>query len=281
MSQERRYSFEFFPTKTEAGHEKLMGVAHQLAGYNPDFFSCTYGAGGSTRDRTLNTVLQLDGDVGVPTAPHLSCVGDSKDELHSLLSQYKNSGIKRIVALRGDLPSGMGMASGELRYANELVEFIRSETGDHFHIEVAAYPEVHPQARSYEDDLQNFVRKCQAGADSAITQYFFSADCYFYFVERVRKLGVDLPIVPGIMPITNYSKLARFSDACGAEIPRWIRKQLEAYGDDLESIQAFGEQVVSEMCERLLQGGAPGLHFYTLNQADASLAIWNNLKLPR
>ncbi|MBD9413131.1 methylenetetrahydrofolate reductase [NAD(P)H] [Pseudomonas sp. PDM16] len=281
MSQERRYSFEFFPTKTEAGHEKLMGVARQLAGYNPDFFSCTYGAGGSTRDRTLNTVLQLDGDVGVPTAPHLSCVGDSKDELRSLLSQYKNSGIKRIVALRGDLPSGMGMASGELRYANELVEFIRSETGDHFHIEVAAYPEVHPQARSYEDDLQNFVRKCQAGANSAITQYFFSADCYFYFVERVRKLGVDLPIVPGIMPITNYSKLARFSDACGAEIPRWVRKQLEAYGDDLESIQAFGEHVVSEMCERLLQGGAPGLHFYTLNQADASLAIWNNLKLPR
>ncbi|MDG1579745.1 methylenetetrahydrofolate reductase [NAD(P)H] [Pseudomonas sp. GOM6] len=282
MSQDpRSYSFEFFPTKTEAGHEKLLNVARQLASYSPNFFSCTYGAGGSTRDRTMNTVLQLDGDVGVPTAPHLSCVGDSKDELRSLLSQYKNSGIQRIVALRGDLPSGMGMASGELRYANELVEFIRNETGDHFHIEVAAYPEVHPQARSYEDDLQNFVRKCQAGANSAITQYFFSADCYFYFVERVRKLGVDLPIVPGIMPITNYSKLARFSDACGAEIPRWIRKQLEAYGDDLESIQAFGEQVVSEMCERLLEGGAPGLHFYTLNQADPSLAIWNNLKLPR
>ncbi len=281
MSQERRYSFEFFPTKTEAGHEKLMAVARQLASYNPDFFSCTYGAGGSTRDRTLNTVLQLDGDVKVPTAPHLSCVGDSKDELRSLLQLYKNSGIRRIVALRGDLPSGMGMASGELRYANELVEFIRTETGDHFHIEVAAYPEVHPQARSFEDDLVNFVRKAKAGANSAITQYFFSADCYFYFVERVRKLGVDLPIVPGIMPITNYSKLARFSDACGAEIPRWIRKQLEAYGDDLQSIQGFGEQVVSEMCERLLQGGAPGLHFYTLNQAEPSLAIWNNLKLPR
>lgn len=281
MSQERRYSFEFFPTKTEAGHEKLMAVARQLASYNPDFFSCTYGAGGSTRDRTLNTVLQLDGDVKVPTAPHLSCVGDSKDELRSLLQLYKNSGIRGIVALRGDLPSGMGMASGELRYANELVEFIRTETGDHFHIEVAAYPEVHPQARSFEDDLVNFVRKAKAGANSAITQYFFSADCYFYFVERVRKLGVDLPIVPGIMPITNYSKLARFSDACGAEIPRWIRKQLEAYGDDLQSIQGFGEQVVSEMCERLLQGGAPGLHFYTLNQAEPSLAIWNNLKLPR
>ncbi|BBP80795.1 MULTISPECIES: methylenetetrahydrofolate reductase [NAD(P)H] [Pseudomonas] len=281
MSQERRYSFEFFPTKTEAGHEKLLNTARQLATYKPDFFSCTYGAGGSTRDRTLNTVLQLDGDVKVPTAPHLSCVGDSKADLRSLLEQYKAAGIKRIVALRGDLPSGMGMASGELRHANELVEFIRAETGDHFHIEVAAYPEVHPQARNFEDDLANFARKAKAGADSAITQYFFSADCYFYFVDRVRKLGVDLPIVPGIMPITNYSKLARFSDACGAEIPRWVRKQLEAYGDDLESIQAFGEQVVSEMCERLLQGGAPGLHFYTLNQAEPSLAIWNNLKLPR
>ena len=281
MSQERRYSFEFFPCKTEAGHEKLLNVARQLAGYNPDFFSCTYGAGGSTRDRTLNTVLQLDGEVKVPTAPHLSCVGDSKAELRELLTTYKDAGIQRIVALRGDLPSGMGLANGELRHANELVEFIREETGDHFHIEVAAYPEVHPQARSFEDDLLNFVRKAKAGADSAITQYFFNADCYFYFVERVRKLGVETPIVPGIMPITNYSKLARFSDACGAELPRWVRKQLEAYGDDLESIQAFGEQVVTEMCEKLLAGGAPGLHFYTLNQAEPSLAIWNNLKLPR
>ena len=281
MSQERRYSFEFFPTKTEAGHEKLMTVARQLASYKPDFFSCTYGAGGSTRDRTLNTVLQLDGEVQVPTAPHLSCVGDSKAELRELLNQYKDAGIKRIVALRGDLPSGMGMASGELRFANELVEFIRSETGDHFHIEVAAYPEMHPQARNFEDDIANFVRKAKAGADSAITQYFFNADSYFYFVDRVRKLGVDLPIVPGIMPITNYSKLARFSDACGAELPRWIRKQLEAYGDDIDSIQAFGEQVITRMCEQLLEGGAPGLHFYTLNQAEASLAIWNNLQLPR
>jgi len=281
MSQERRYSFEFFPTKTEAGHEKLMTVARQLASYKPDFFSCTYGAGGSTRDRTLNTVLQLDGDVKVPTAPHLSCVGDSKAELRELLNLYKNAGIKRIVALRGDLPSGMGMASGELRYANELVEFIRTETGDHFHIEVAAYPEMHPQARNFEDDIANFVRKAKAGADSAITQYFFNADCYFYFVERVQKMGVDIPVVPGIMPITNYSKLARFSDACGAEIPRWVRKQLEAYGDDTDSIQAYGEQVITQMCERLLQGGAPGLHFYSMNQAEPSLAIWNNLKLPR
>ncbi|MCY1262498.1 5,10-methylenetetrahydrofolate reductase [compost metagenome] len=278
---ERRYSFEFFPAKTEAGHEKLLATARQLAAYKPDFFSCTYGAGGSTRDRTVSTVLQLDGEVKVSTAPHLSCVGDSREELRTLLAQYKEAGIRRIVALRGDLPSGMGMASGELRYANELVEFIRSETGDQFHIEVAAYPEVHPQARSFEDDLANFVRKVKAGADSAITQYFFNADSYFYFVERAEKLGVSIPVVPGIMPITNYTKLARFSDACGAEIPRWVRKQLEAYGDDTRSIQAFGEQVVTEMCERLLQGGAPGLHFYTLNQAEPSLAIWNNLKLPR
>ncbi|WP_312596923.1 methylenetetrahydrofolate reductase [NAD(P)H] [Stutzerimonas nitrititolerans] len=274
-------SFEFFPTKTEAGHEKLLATARRLAEYKPDFFSCTYGAGGSTRDRTLNTVLQLDGEVKVPTAPHLSCVGDSKQELRELLSLYKNAGIKRIVALRGDLPSGMGMASGELRYANELVEFIRAETGDHFHIEIAAYPEMHPQARNFEDDLANFVRKARAGASSAITQYFFNADCYFYFVERVRKLSVETPIVPGIMPITNYSKLARFSDACGAEIPRWVRKQLESYGDDMDSIQAFGTQVISEMCEKLLAGGAPGLHFYTLNQAEPSLAIWDNLGLSR
>ena len=281
MSQERRYSFEFFPTKTDAGHEKLLATAHQLASYNPDFFSCTYGAGGSTRDRTLNTVLQLESEVKVPAAPHLSCVGDSKEDLRSLLAQYKAAGIKRIVALRGDLPSGMGMASRELRYANELVEFIRQESADHFHIEIAAYPEMHPQARNFEDDLANFVRKANAGADSAITQYFFNADCYFNFVERVQKLGVNIPVVPGIMPITNYSKLARFSDACGAEIPRWIRKQLEAYGDDVKSIQSFGEEVITHMCEQLLQGGAPGLHFYTLNQADPSLAIWNNLKLPR
>ncbi|WP_407314679.1 methylenetetrahydrofolate reductase [NAD(P)H] [Pseudomonas sp. nanlin1] len=281
MSQTRPVSFEFFPTKTDAGHEKLLNVARQLAGYGPDFFSCTYGAGGSTRDRTLNTVLQLQNEVNVPAAPHLSCVGDSRAELRTLLAQYKEAGIQRIVALRGDLPSGMGMSSGELRYANELVEFIRAETGDHFHIEVAAYPEMHPQARNLEADLANFAQKANAGASSAITQYFFNADCYFYFVERVQKLGVNIPIVPGIMPITNYSKLARFSDACGAEIPRWVRKQLEAYGDDTQSIQAFGTEVITRMCERLLEGGAPGLHFYTLNQAEPSLAVWNNLKLPR
>ncbi|WP_296266188.1 methylenetetrahydrofolate reductase [NAD(P)H] [Pseudomonas sp. UBA6562] len=281
MSKPRNYSFEFFPTKTEAGHDKLMAVARQLATYNPHFFSCTYGAGGSTRDRTLNTVLQLENEVQVPAAPHLSCVGDTKAELRALIAEYKAAGIKRIVALRGDLPSGMGMAAGDLRYASDLVRFIREETGDHFHLEVAAYPEMHPQAHSFEADLKNFATKAKAGADSAITQYFFNADSYFHFVERVQKLGVDIPLVPGIMPITNYSKLARFSDACGAELPRWIRKQLEAYGDDSASIQAFGEEVITRMCEQLLDGGAPGLHFYTLNQAEPSLAIWNNLNLPR
>ena len=278
MSNQPHVSFEFFPTKTDAGHDKLLANAAKLATYSPEFFSCTYGAGGSTRDRTLNTVLQLDSEIKVPTAPHLSCVGDSIEDLRELLNLYKDAGIKRIVALRGDLPSGMGMANGELRYANELVEFIRKETGDHFYIEVAAYPEMHPQAHDFEADLHNFARKVHAGADSAITQYFFNADCYFYFVDRVRKLGIDIPIVPGIMPITNYSKLARFSDACGAELPRWVRKQLEAYGDDTASIQAFGEEVITNMCERLLTGGAPGLHFYTLNQAEPSLAVWDNLK---
>lgn len=273
-------SIEFFPPQTPEGVEKLRATRAELAKLQPEFFSVTYGAGGSTRERTFAIVREIASE-GFDAAPHLSCIGSTRESIREILAEFKSAGIRRIVALRGDLPSGMGMASGELRYANELVEFIRNETGAHFHIEVAAYPEVHPQARSFEDDLHNFVRKAQAGADSAITQYFFSADCYFYFVERARKLGVEIPIVPGIMPITNYSKLARFSDACGAEIPRWIRKQLEAYGDDLASIQAFGEQVVTEMCERLLDGGAPGLHFYTLNQAEPSLAIWNNLKLPR
>ena len=223
-------------------------------------------------------MLQLNNEVGVPAAPHLSCVGDSREDLRTLLNDYRDCGIQRIVALRGDLPSGMGHASGELRYANELVEFIRAETGDHFKLEVAAYPESHPQAPSFEADLKNFIRKAQAGADSAITQYFFNADCYFHFVDRVRKAGVDIPIIPGIMPITNYSKLARFSDACGAEIPRWIRKQLESYGDDSDSIKAFGTEVISQLCERLVEGGAPGLHFYTLNQAEPTVAVLRNLR---
>lgn len=271
-------SYEFFPPKTQAGQDKLLGVRDQLAKTQPDFFSVTYGAGGSTQDGTLQTVLTLR-ESGIDSAPHMSCIGASRDELRSLLNTYKQHQIKRLVALRGDLPSGMGMGMGsELRYANELVEFIRKEFAEDFIIEVAAYPEAHPQAASFEKDLSNFVRKCQAGADSAITQYFFNADAYFYFVERVQALGVDIPIVPGIMPITNYTKLARFSDACGAEIPRYIRKQLEAYGDDSESIHKFGEEVISNLCQQLLDGGAPGIHFYTLNQAAPSLNILKNLK---
>ena len=270
-------SFEFFPPQTEEGFNKLLAVRDELAQHNPDFFSVTYGAGGSTRDRTFNIVKAIQ-ERGIAAAPHLSCVGDSKADLRALINEYKALGIKRIVTLRGDLPSGAGLASSELRFANELVEFIRAETGDHFTLEVAAYPEMHPQASSFEVDLQNFVRKVKAGADSAITQYFFNADSYFHFVDRVRAMGVDIPIIPGIMPITNYTKLARFSDSCGAEIPRWVRKQLEAYGDDSDSIVKFGEEVVTDLCQRLIAGGAPGLHFYTLNQAKPSLDVWKNLK---
>lgn len=270
-------SFEFFPTKTEEGAQKLEQHALSLAKYQPDFFSVTYGAGGSTRDRTLETVLSTQNQTRIATAPHLSCVGDSLEQIKELLDFYRTQGVKRIVALRGDLPSGMGRDSGELRYANELVEFIRAETNDHFHIEVAAYPEVHPQAPNMEKDLENFKRKVDAGADSAITQYFFNADSYFYFLERTRSFGIDVPVIPGIMPITNYTRLARFSDACGAEIPRWVRKQLEAYGDDITSIKKFGEEVVTQLCEKLLEGGAPGLHFYTLNQAAPCQGICDNL----
>ncbi|TDN97076.1 MULTISPECIES: methylenetetrahydrofolate reductase [NAD(P)H] [Halomonas] len=270
-------SFEFFPPNTDAGREKLVGVRDALASRAPRFFSVTYGAGGSTQDRTLNTVRMVR-ESGFTTAPHLSCIGSDKGALRELLSRYREEGIDSLVALRGDLPSGMGGGGvGQLRYANELVEFIREETGDHFEIAVAAYPESHPQAANLEQDLSNFARKMKAGADIAITQYFFSAEAYFHFVERARALGVEAPIVPGIMPITNYTKLARFSDACGAEIPRWIRKQLESYGDDSEAIGAFGEEVVSRLCQRLLDGGAPGLHFYTLNQAAPCLRILDNI----
>ena len=273
----RHISFEFFPTKTEEGATKLQQAALQLADYDPGFFSVTYGAGGSTRDRTLETVLSVADQTKVTTAPHLSCVGDTKERLRELLLDYKTRGINRIVALRGDLPSGMGRFNGELQYANELVEFIRTETGDHFHIEVAAYPEVHPQAFNMEVDLANFQRKVNAGANSAITQYFFNADSYFYFLERIQGMGIDIPVTPGIMPVSNFSKLARFSDACGAEIPRWVRKQMDAYGDDSTSIRKFGEDVVTRMCERLLEGGAPGLHFYTLNMAKPAQTVCNNL----
>jgi len=274
-----RYSFEFFPAKSESGHANVLTAAQKLIVFAPEFFSCTYGAGGSTRERTLDTVLQLSNTLGVSSAPHLSCIGSSKSELREFLAQYKALGIRHLVALRGDLPSGMGSSFGELHYARDLVEFIRNECGDYFHIEVAAYPEMHPQARNFEEDLQHFADKVKAGANGAITQYFFNADSYFYFVERVHRLGVDIPVIPGIMPITNHGKLARFSDACGAELPRWMRKQLEAYADDISSIQRYGEQVVSALCERLLTGGAPGLHFYTLNQAEPVSAILHNLGL--
>ncbi|WP_110601298.1 methylenetetrahydrofolate reductase [NAD(P)H] [Salinicola lusitanus] len=269
------FSFEFFPPNTDAGREKLGGVRDALAARKPRFFSVTYGAGGSTQARTFDTVKTVRRS-GVTTAPHLSCVGSDKSSLRDLLHTYREDGVDSLVALRGDLPSGMGGA-GELRYANELVEFIRDETGDHFEIAVAAYPEAHPQAASFERDLENFARKAKAGADLAITQYFFTADAYFHFVDRVRAMGVETPIIPGIMPITNYTKLARFSDTCGADIPRWIRKQLEAYGDDSDSIQAFGTEVISRLCRRLLEGGAPGLHFYTLNQSAPVLKVLDNL----
>lgn len=277
MSQPVDISFEFFPPKTPQGQEKLRVVRDELAAMNPAFFSVTYGAGGSTQERTINTVQEMR-EAGINTAPHLSCVGSSTESLRDLLHFYIDKGIDRIVALRGDLPSGMG-SPGELRYANELVEFIRKETGDHFHLEVAAYPETHPQAANFEADLLNFKKKVDAGANSAITQYFFNADSYFYYVERCQKLGIEIPIIPGIMPITNYSNLARFSDACGAEIPRWVRKQLEAYGDDSASIRQFGEEVITKMCEQLIAGGAPSLHFYTMNQTEPNRAICKNLGL--
>ena len=270
-------SFEFFPPQTDEGVEKLAITRRKLAVLNPEFFSVTFGAGGSTRDRTLETVIQIKAE-GFNAAPHLSCVGSTHANIRDILKTYRDAGIRRIVALRGDLPSGMATA-GEFQYANELVEFIRTETGDHFHLEVAAYPEFHPQAKSARDDILNFKRKIDAGANSAITQYFYNADSYFHFVDECQKLGLTAPVVPGIMPIVRYSQLARFSDACGAEIPRWMRKTMEGFGDDNESVQAFGRDVVTKMCEKLLRGGAPGLHFYTLNQAAPSLAICERLGL--
>ncbi len=274
----RTFSFELFPPKTDAGMEKLQHNVRKLATLNPTYFSVTYGAGGSTQERTFSTVGWLR-SLGLATAPHLSCIGATRDTIREILAHYQNQGIDRIVALRGDMPSGMG-EPGDFRYANELVAFIREETGDHFHIEVAAYPEVHPQAASAEADLRNFKRKVDSGANAAITQYFYNPDAYFRFVENCEKLGMDVPIVPGIMPIGNYTQLARFSDACGAEIPRWLRKRLEGFGDDLDQIRAFGIEVVSALCQRLLEQGAPGLHFYTMNQAGLTQAIWRNLGLP-
>ena len=275
----RAFSFEFFPPKTDTGAEKLRTTWGRLAKVKPRFFSVTFGAGGSTRNRTLETVLAIHRDSGIEAAPHLSCIGSTRGNICEILEQYKAGGIRRIVALRGDMPSGM-QSAGEFRYANELVGFIREEYGDHFDIEVACYPEFHPQANDAEADLRAFQRKIQAGANSAITQYFYNPDAYFRFVQSCEEMDIDLPIVPGIMPIHNFKQLARFSDACGAEIPRWLRKRLEAYGDDSDSIRALGIDVVTELCYDLLSAGAPGLHFYTMNQADTTLAIWENLGLP-
>lgn len=274
---EKSYSCEFFPPKTEKGAENLRNTLSQLAELKPAYFSVTFGAGGSTQEGTYDTVKEIQ-QKGYAAAPHLSCIGSTRESIRALLNSYIEIGVNRIVALRGDMPSGM-RETGEFRYANELVDFIRSETGDHFHIEVAAYPETHPQAPNAQKDLENFARKVKAGANAAITQYFFNTDAYFRFVDDCEKLDVDLPIVPGIMPITNYSNLKRFSDMCGAEIPRWITKRLDGYGDDRDSIVAFGEEVVTEMCQTLLDNGAPGLHFYSMNQAGPTTRLWQNLGL--
>ncbi len=275
--REGRFSFEFFPPRTEKGEEKLRNVQQELASLGPDFFSVTYGAGGSTREGTRNVVLEIN-ERGSNVAPHLSFGGSSNQEMIDLLNEYKDAGINRLVALRGDVPSGTGIAR-DYYYANELVEFVRKHTGDHFHIEVACYPEIHPQSKNYDSDIHYFKQKVDAGADTAITQYFYNVESYFYFVEQCRKAGIDIPIYVGVMPITNYEKLARFSENCGAEIPRWMRKRLESFGDDADSVREFGIDAVTEICERLLDGGAPGLHFYTLNQAEASTRIWKNLNL--
>ena len=274
---DRTFSMEFFPPKTPEGMEKLRAVRAQLATLKPKFFSVTFGAGGSTQSHTLETVIEIQRE-GLAAAPHLSCVGSTRDNIRSILETYKAHGIRHIVALRGDLPSGMA-DPGAFRYANELVSFIRQETGDWFEIEVAAYPEMHPQAKGWNDDLNNFQRKVEAGANAAITQYFFNADAYFNFVDECGARGITIPIVPGIMPISNYAQLARFSTLCGAEIPRWLAKKLESYYDDTASIKAFGLDFVSTLCDRLLAGGAPGLHFYTLNQSALTTTIWQRMGL--
>ncbi|ADJ27401.1 methylenetetrahydrofolate reductase [NAD(P)H] [Nitrosococcus watsonii] len=274
------FSCEFFPPKDKESASKLRRVRQKLARIHPHYYSVTFGAGGSTRDRTFETISDIQADAketGIEAAPHLSCVGSSRTSIREVLQAYQHQGVKRLVTLRGDLPSGM-VDPGDFHYASQLIEFIRAETGDHFHIEVAAYPEVHPQAHSAQADLINFKRKVEAGADGAITQYFYNVDAYLRFMERCKNVGIDLPIVPGIMPINNYVQLARFSDVCGAEIPRWLRKRLEDFPDPA-TMSAFAIDVVSDLCYRLLEAGAPGLHFYTLNRADPTLAIWDNLGL--
>lgn len=269
------FSFEFYPPKTEEGAANLALVHSQLEQQQPDFFSVTFGAGGSTRDKTFQTVVDIQAK-GIAAAPHLSCVASTKENIRAILKDYQEYGIAKIVALRGDLPSGM-MSAGEFRYANELVSFIRQETGDDFQIHVAAYPEVHPQAPNAHEDFKNFQRKVAAGANAAITQYFYNAEAYFYFVDKCEQQGITIPIVPGIMPITQYAQLFRFSEMCGADIPRWLRKRLEGFGDDREAVQGFGLDVVSKLCQQLIAGGAPGLHFYTMNQSAPTLAILRNL----
>ena len=268
-------SIEFFPPQTAEGAAKLKLERAKLAELKPAFFSVTYGAGGSTQERTYDTVFEIQRE-GHEAAPHLSCIGSTKAGILEILQRYQSKGIRRLVALRGDLPSGMADA-GELRFANELVDFIRRETGDWFHIEVAAYPEWHPQAKTPREDLLNFKRKVDAGADSAITQYFYNADAYFHFMDEARALGIEIPIVPGIMTIRSFFNLARFSDACGADIPRWMRRKFESFGDDTESVRAFGLDAVTDLCERLLAGGAPGLHFYSMNSASLTTEIWGRL----
>ena len=269
------FSMEFFPPRTPEAEASLAGVIERLAPLKPRFCSVTFGAAGSTREKTFETVLTLQ-SLGLEGAPHLSCIASTRENIRDVLIAYQAADIRHIVALRGDMPSGM-LSAGEFRYANELVAFIREETQDHFHIEVAAYPEMHPQAPNFRADLQNFKRKVEAGANSAITQYFFNPEAYFRFLDDCEKTGIDIPIVPGIMPITNHTQIARFSEMCGADIPRWIRKRLEQLGDDREGIRAFGLEVISDLCQRLLEEGAPGLHFYTLNQSEAVLGIYRNL----
>ncbi len=272
------FSCEFFPPRTPEARERLAATAARLAALGPEFFSVTFGAGGSTRDLTLETVLKLRTDHGIDSAPHLSCIGTPREELRALLREYQQASIRRLVLLRGDMPSGM-TGFGELRYANELVAFVRQETGRAFHVEVAAYPEFHPQAISAAADLDNFKRKVEAGADGAITQYFYNADAYFRFIDDCQARGIGIPIVPGIMPITNFTQLARFSEMCGAEIPRWISRRLRDFGDDRASLRSFGKDVTIALCARLLEQGAPGLHFYTMNQAEATEAVCRQLRL--
>lgn len=268
------FSIEFFPPKTEEGIIKLRNTREELSKLNPAYISVTFGAGGSTQQGTFDTIKEIKGS-GVDAAPHVSCIGQSKEQIRETLQKYIDIDIHRVVALRGDIPSGMGLSTaGDFQHANELVAYIREEFGDHFHIEVAAYPEFHPQARNASEDLKNFKRKVEAGASSAITQYFYNPDAYYRFVDDCEKMGVSVPIVPGIMPITNYSQLMRFSDMCGAEVPRWISKRLQNYGDDLSSISAFGTEVVSSLVRNLLEHGAPGIHFYCLNRAEPTAAIW-------